>query len=452
MPAERLPMRQVREVLRLHHVCGQSGHRIAMAVGISRYTVAEYLRRAAVVGITWPVPPELDDAALERKLFTPSGAITAEKVRSQPDWARIHAELRRPGVTLLLLWEEYRAGRPDGYGYSRFCDLYATWRGRLSPTMRQHHPLGERLFVDYAGQTVEVVDAITGEVRAAQIFVAALGASNLTYAEACWTQGLADWLGCHVNAFAFFGGVTRQVVCDNLKAGVTAVCRYEPGINRSYADLATHYGTAIVPTRVRKPRDKAKVEIAVQLVQRWVLARLRHRRFFSLAELNAAIGELIETLNSRPMRHLGSSRRALFEASERSALLRLPTEPYVYAEWRRCRAGLDYHVELYGHWYSVPSRLVREEIEARLTERTVELFHRGTRIACHIRSSLRGRHTTVPEHMPSAHRRYADWTLERLRREAVAIGPATVALVEQILQAKPHPEQGSGPVSAFCDW
>jgi transposase len=262
--------------------------------------------------------------------------------------------------------------------------------------MRQHHPLGERLFVDYAGQTVEVVDAITGEVRAAQIFVAALGASNLTYAEARWTQGLADWLGCHVNAFAFFGGVTRQLVCDNLKAGVTAACRYEPGINRSYADLATHYGTAIVPARVRKPRDKAKVEVAVQLVQRWVLARLRHRRFFSLAELNVAIGELIETLNNRPMRHLGGSRRALFEATERSTLLPLPEQPYVYAEWRRCRAGLDYHVELYGHWYSVPSRLVREEIEARLTERTVELFHRGTRIACHIRSSLRGRHTTIP--------------------------------------------------------
>ncbi|HTI80938.1 MAG TPA: IS21 family transposase [Acetobacteraceae bacterium] len=435
-------MRQVREVLRLHHVFGQSGHRIAAAVGISRYTVAEYLRRAAVVGITWPVPPEFDDAALECKLFTPSGAIRAETVRPQPDWGRLHAELRRPGVTLLLLWEEYRSGQPDGYGYSRFCDLYAAWRGRLSPTMRQTHPLGERLLVDYAGQTVEVAEALTGEVRRAQIFVAALGASNLTYAEARWTQGLADWLGCHVNAFAFFGGVTRQVVCDNLKAGVTATCRYEPGINHSYQDLATHYGTAIVPARVRKPRDKAKVEVAVQLVQRWVLARLRHRRFFSLAELNAAIRELIETLNNRPMRHLSGSRRALFEATERGALLALPAQPYVYAEWRRCRAGIDYHVGLHGHWYSVPSRLVREAIEARMTEQTVELFHRGARIACHIRSSLRGRHTTIPEYMPSAHRRYADWTPARLRREATAIGPSTAALVEQILHAKPHPEQG----------
>jgi len=425
-------MRQVREVLRLKYACGHSERRIAAALGISRYTVAEYLRRATVIGLTWPVPPELDDAALERKLFTPPGFIAAETLRPQPDWARIHAELRRPGVTLLLLWEEYRAGQPEGYGYSRFCDLYAAWRGRLSPTMRQSHPLGERLFVDYAGQTVEVVDAVTGEVRAAHIFVAALGASNLTYAEARWSQGLADWLGCHVNTFAFLGGVTRQVVCDNLKAGVTTVCRYEPGINRSYQDLAMHYGTAIVPTRVRKPRDKAKVEVAVQLVQRWVLARLRQRRFFSLAELNAAIGELIEVLNDRPMRHLGSSRRSLFEASERDALLPLPAEPYVYAEWRRCRAGIDYHVEL----------LVRETIEARITEQTVELFHRGARIACHIHSPLRGRHTTIPEHMPSSHRRYADWTPARLMNEAAIIGPATAALVEQILHAKPHPEQG----------
>src|SRR3954468_1911739 len=345
MPAERLPMRQVREVLRLKHVCGRSGHQIAAAIGVSRYTVAEYLRRAAVVGITWPVPPELDDAALERKLFTPPFTPT-EVVRPQPAWVRIHAELRRPGVTLLLVWEEDRAGQPDGYGYSCFCDLYANWRGRLPPTMRQNHPAGERLFVDYAGQTVEVIDGATGEVRRAQIFVATLGASNFTYAEARWTQALPDWIGCHVGAFTSFGGATRQIVCDNLKAGVTAACRYEPGISRTYQDMASHYRTAILPTRVRRPRDKAKVEVAVQVVQRWVLARLRHRRFFSLVELNVAIRELIAELNDRPMRHLGTSRRALFEALEQPALLPLPAEPYVYAEWRRCRAGLDYPVDV----------------------------------------------------------------------------------------------------------
>lgn len=441
MPGQRLPMRQVREVLRLKHVCGHSGHQIAAMVGVSRYTVAEYLRRAAVVGIIWPVPPELDDAALERKLFTPPFA-SMEALRPQPDWPRIHAELRRPGVTLLLLWEEYRAGQPEGYGYSRFCDLYAAWRGRLSPTMRQAHPAGERLFVDYAGQTVPVLDAVTGEIRPAQIFVAALGASNFTYAEARWTQSLPDWIGCHVNALASFGGVARQIVCDNLKAGVTAACRYEPGISRTYQDMASHYHTAILPTRVRRPRDKAKVEVAVQVVQRWVLARLRQRRFFSLAELNVAIRELIAELNDRPMRHLGTSRRALFEALEQPALLPLPAEPYVYAEWRRCRAGLDYHVEVHGHFYSVPYRLMRETIEARITDQTIELFHAGVRVAAHQRNPRQHRHTTIPEHMPSAHRRYADWTPTRLLREATAIGPATVALVERILTAKPHPEQG----------
>jgi len=441
MPGQRLPMRQVREVLRLNHVCGHSGHQIAAMVGLSRYTVAEYLRRAGVVGIAWPVPPDLDDAALERKLFTPPFAA-GEPARPQPDWPRLHAELRRPGVTLLLVWQEYRAGQLEGYGYSRFCDLYAAWRGRLSPTMRPMHPAGERLFVDYAGQTVEVIDGATGEVRQAQIFVAALGASNLTYAEARWTQSLPDWIGCHVGAFASFGGVARQIVCDNLKAGVTAACRYEPGISRTYQDMASHYGTAVLPARVRRPRDKAKVEVAVQVVQRWVLARLRHRRFFSLAELNGAIRALIAALNDRPMRHLGASRRALFEALERPALLPLPAEPYAYADWRRCRAGLDYHVEVHGHFYSVPYRLMRETIEARVTDQTVELFHHGARVASHLRSPRQHRHTTIPEHMPSAHRRHAEWTPTRLLREATAIGPATIALVECILAAKPHPEQG----------
>ncbi len=434
-------MRQVREVLRLKHVCGHSGHQIAAMVGVSRYTVAEYLRRASVVGITWPVPAALDDVALERKLFAPP-FTPPEALRPQPEWARIHAELRRPGVTLLLLWEEYRAGQPDGYGYSRFCDLHAAWRGRLSPTMRQTHPAGERMFVDYAGQTVAVIDAATGEVRQAQVFVAVLGASNLTYAEARWTQSLPDWIGCHVGAFASFGGVARQIVCDNLKAGVTLASRYEPGISRTYQDMASHYGTAVLPARVRKPRDKAKVEVAVQVVQRWVLARLRHRRFFSLAELNGAIRELTADLNARPMRHLGTTRRALFEAIEGGTLLALPTEPYAYAEWRRCRAGLDYHVGVHGHFYSVPYRLAREVIEARTTDRSVELFHRGNRVACHLRNLRPGRHTTIAEHMPSAHRRHAEWTPTRLLREAAAIGPSTIALVEHILTARPHPEQG----------
>lgn len=441
MPAQRQPMRQVREVLRRKHACGQSERQIAAAVGISRYTVAEYLRRAAVIGISWPVPAGLDDAALEARLFSPP-FTPPEALRPPPDWPRVHAELRRPGVTLLLLWQEYRAEQAEGYGYSRFCDLYAAWRGRVSLTMRQTHLAGDKLFVDFAGQTLAVVDPATGEVRAAQVFVAVLGASSLTYAEVRWSQGLPDWIGCHVNAFGFFGGAARQLVCDNLKAGVTAACRYEPGINRSYQEMAAHYGTAVVPTRVRKPRDKAKVEVGVQVVQRWILARLRHRQLLGLDEANAAVRTMLEALNGRTMRHIGSSRRALFEALERTALLELPAEPYEYADWRRCRVGLDYHVEVLGHWYSVPHRLARAVVDARVTERGVELFHGGTRVAAHLRSPLRHRHTTVPDHMPSAHRRYADWTPARLRREAAAIGPATVGMIEAILRAKPHPEQG----------
>jgi transposase len=434
-------MRQVREALRLKHACGQSERQIAAAIGVSRTTVAEYLRRATVSGITWPVPAGLDDAALEARLFSPP-FTPKEALRPQPNWPRIHAELRRPGVTLMLLWEEYRAQQPEGYGYSRFCDLYSDWRGGVSPTMRQTHLAGEKLFVDFAGQTLAVIDPATGEVRQAQVFVAVLGASSLTYAEVRWSQGLADWVGCHVNAFAFFGGAVRQLVCDNLKAGVTAACRYEPGINRTYQEMAAHYGTAVVPTRVRKPRDKAKVEVGVQVVERWILACLRNRRPFGLEEANAAVRALLERLNARPMRRLGASRRELFDRLEASRLLDLPPEPFEYAEWRRCRVGLDYHVEVLGHWYSVPHRLSRTVVDARVTERAVELFHNGGRVAAHPRSPLRHRHTTTPDHMPSAHRRHADWTPARLRRDAAAIGSAATGMVEAILAAKPHPEQG----------
>ena len=287
MPAERLPMRKVREVLRQKYACGASERVIAQSLGIGRTAVGEYIRRAAVIGITWPVPGELDDAALERKLFAPAG-YNPPRSRPLPDWAYVHAELRRRGVTLALLWQDYRGQHPDGYGYSRFCDLYGEWRRGVTATMRQTHAAGEKLFVDFAGDTVAVFDGLTGEARAAKIFVAVLGASNYTYAEARFSEALPDWIGVHVNALAFLGGVPKAIVCDNLKAGVTAASRYEPGVNRTYQDLATHYGTTIMPTRPRKPRDKAKVEVAVQIVERWILARLRNRRFFSLAELNVA--------------------------------------------------------------------------------------------------------------------------------------------------------------------
>jgi transposase len=308
--------------------------------------------------------------------------------------------------------------------------------------MRQTHLAGEKMFVDYAGQTVEIFDGLTGEVREAQLFVAVLGASSYTYAEATLTQSLPDWIGSHCRAFDFFGGVTAQLVSDNLKSGITKACFHEPKVNRTYSDLARHYGTAVVPARPRKPRDKAKVEVGVQIVERWILAVLRNRNFFSLADLNAAIRELVDKLNSRATRHLGSSRKALFEELDRPALKPLPQEPYEYASWAKRRVGLDYHIEVEKHYYSVPHTLLREPVWARTTQRTVEIFHRGRRVAAHLRSSSNRRHTTVREHMPSSHRRYADWTPERLRRQAGEIGPNTSALIEVILRERTHPEQG----------
>ena len=440
MPGPRLPMRKIRDVLRLS-AGGMSKRKIAASLGVSPTAAGECIRRARRFGLGWPLPEEMTDETLESRLYPPPSSRARDQ-RPQPDWVRVHRELRRPGVTLQLLWEEHRGAHADGYGYSRFCELYRAWEDRLSPTMRQAHVAGERLFVDYAGTTLEVIDGATGEVITAQLFVAALGASNQTYAEATWTQGLADWIGSHTRAFAFFGGVPAMVVSDNLKSGITKACFYEPTVNRTYAEMAAHYDTAVVPARPYKPRNKAKVEVAVQVATRWIIAKLRNRRFFSLAKLNEAIAELVTALNNRVTRHLGASRQGLFEEVERSALKRLPAEPYVYAEWKQCRAGLDYHVEVERHYYSVPHTLLRETIWARITARTVELFHRGKRVAAHARSSSDRKHTTVREHMPSSHRRYAEWTPERIQRQADAIGPKTSALVEIILRERAHPEQG----------
>jgi transposase len=444
-------MRKIREVLRLKYACGVSDRVISRSVGIGRTAIAEYVRRAAVIGISWPIPEELDDTALERKLFAPAGS-NPPRSKPLPEWGHIHAELRRRGVTLALLWEEYRGHHPDGYGYSRFCDLYVEWRHGITATMRQTHAAGEKLFVDFAGDTVLVFDGLTGEVRAAKIFVAVMGASNYTFAQARFSEALPDWIGAHVDALTFLGGVPKALVCDNLKAGVTVVSRYEPGVNRTYQDLAAHYGTTIMPARPRKPRDKAKVEAAVLIVQRWILARLRNRRFFSLAELNVAILILVDELNARLMRKLGASRREFFDTIDRPALRPLPAEPYQYAEWRRARVAPDYHVEVQGHFYSVPSRMIRQVVEVRATEATIEVFHRGTRIASHARSGVKRRHTTIPEHMPSAHRRYAFWTPARLLAAAEKVGRPRLRCARRSCGQSRIPSRASDPVSASCGW
>lgn len=436
----RLPMRKIREALRLR-ASGLTTREVGDRIGVGRTSVSKYLARAARAGLTWPLPEEMTDAALDALLYPPAPPDAATTY-PKPDWAYVHREMRRPSVTLSLLWEEYREAYPKGYGYSRFCELYRRWEGKLAPVMRQHHVVGEALYVDYAGATFEVVDPATGEVRRAQLFVAALGASNLTYAEATWTQSLPDWIGSHVRAFDFFGGVPATVVSDNLKSGVTKACFHDPQINRTYAEMAAHYDTAVIPARPRKPRDKAKVEVAVQLVQRWIYARLRDRRFTSLVELNAAIGELLQKFNDRRSRHLGASRRELFDRIEREALRPLPVSPYVFSEWRSRKVGIDYHVEIDRHYYSVPHGYLKAQVWARITARTVEIFHEEQRIASHQRTSGNHKHTTVLDHMPPNHRAYAEWTPERLTNWAAGIGPNTRALIEVILRERKHPVQG----------
>ena len=414
---------------------------IAQSLRLGLGTVNGYVGRARRAKLQWPLPERLDDDRLEALLFPPLPEVPADR-RPMPDWGHVHREMRRADVTMALLWEEYRAEAPDGFGYSWFCDLYREWVGRLKPTLRQVHPAGERMFVDFAGRTMEVVDGAAGDIRRAEIFVAVLGASSFTYARATWSQSVPDWIGAHVAAFDYFGGVARQVVSDNLKAGVTRACFHDPSVNRTYADMAAHYGTAIVPARPYKPRDKAKVEVGVQVVQRWILARLRHRTFLSLAELNSAIAVLVEQLNDRPMRGWGTTRRALFDRFDQSTLSPLPATAYEYADWRRCRVGLDYHVEVDRGFYSVPHQLLRQEVEVRLTVGTVEVFHRGKRVASHVRGTARHRPSTAVEHMPSSHRRYRDWTHDRIRHEAAMVGDDTAMLADLILRSRPHPEQG----------
>ncbi len=434
-------MRKIREVLRLSWACRLSQRKISGSCGVAGATVSEYIKRATDAGLTWEQVEGMPEDQLERLLF-PSVARAATS-RPLPDWSRVHTELKQNRtVTVMLLWEEYKQGCPEGLEYSRFCDLYREWKGKLGVCMRQDYRAGERLFVDYSGKTVEVVDRTTGEVRDAEIFVAVLGASSYSYAEATWSQSLENWIGSHRRLFEYLDGVPELTIPDNLKSGVTKPCRYEPDSNPTYHEMAVHYGTAILPARVRKPRDKAKVEAGVLLVQRWILARLRKRRFFSLTELNEAISELLEKLNSRPMRIVNRSRRELFETLDRPALKPLPAVPYAFGEWKKCRVGPDYHVEVTGHYYSVPYQLVKKQVDVRFTATTVECFHKGKRVAAHARSLRKKHHTTVAEHMPKAHRAYAEWTPRRLIRWAESIGPATAMAVATIMEARAHPQQG----------
>jgi len=435
-----LSMRKMREILRLGLQCGLGIREIARSCCISHPTAKKYLEAARKAGLKYEQAAQMDDKAVYA-LLNRSLSSKARKLRPMPDWAYIHEELKKKSVTLQLLWQEYKAVYADGYESSQFSEYYRRWKKKLNVSLRQTYRAGEKMFVDYAGQTISIHDKFTGKVKQAQIFISVLGASNYTYAEASWDQSLGNWINGHIRTFEYFKGVTRITIPDNLKAGISRACRYEPDINPTYHDLAAHYGTVIIPARVRRPKDKSKVEAGVLVVERWILAALRNRKFFGLNELNRAIRELLVKLNERPFKKLPGSRRSLYEKLEKDALIPLPQVPYVLAEWKKARVNIDYHIELKGHYYSVPYNLVHEKVDIRFTNTTVEILYNGKRIASHIRDDSKGRHTTIKEHMPKAHRQYLEWTPSRIINWAGKIGKSTSEIVEIILNSRKHPEQ-----------
>lgn len=448
MAKERLAMRNIYALLQLHFEQRQTARAISRSLGIGRTTVQDYLGRAQEAGLdSWEKVAPLDEEELDRLLgFRKLGHFGMSALRKSeavmPDWSLVHREHARPHVTLALLWQEYREVHgARAYGYTQFCEHYRRWTGKLSLVMRQAHKAGEKAFVDYT-DGLWLIDPTTGEHRRTQLFVGVLGASSYTFAEATFSQTLSEWLSSHAKMYEFFEGVPLVTVPDNLKSAVDRANLYEPTINRSYMECASHYGTIVIPARPRRPRDKAKVEAGVLVAQRWILARLRNRLFTSLAEMNAAIGECLDFLNSRSMRHVGKSRRELYLELEVPALKALPAARYEFAEWKIVTANIDYHVAFDHHHYSVPYQLVHQKLDVRATTAVIEIFQKGKRVTSHQRSYARGKYTTAKEHMPASHRAHAEWSPSRMISWAGVIGVNTGTLVEKILKARPHPEQG----------
>jgi transposase len=435
-------MRKIKEVLRLKWDLRLSNREISSSIKVSPSTVGDCLRRAARAGLSWPLSTEIGEEDLEQKLYSPARSKAPESSHNI-DWSNINKELKRKGVTRELLWYEYKQEHPEGINYSRFCGLYRQWQGQIDYCMRQNHKVGQYLFIDYAGLTIPIiVNVDTGETIDAQIFVATLGASNYIFAEATASQTLPDWIGSHTRAFAYFGGVPEILVPDNLKSGVHKAHRYEPDLNPTYADMADHYGVAVIPARSCKPQDKAKAEQAVQHVERQILAKLRDRKFFSLYELNEALKPLLKEVNNKQFQKLPGSRTSQFETLEKASLKSLPATSYILAEWKKARAGVDYHIVLDGHYYSVPFTFIQKELTLRFTQNTVEIFYKNKRVASHIRSYKKGASTTMVEHMPKSHKEYAKWTPQRITDWAKKNGEFTGKLAENIIASRKHPEQG----------
>jgi transposase len=443
MPREKTSVRKVKEILRLGLKEGRSQREIAQSTGVSKTTVQEVLSKTRAAGLDWAALGTMREYEILEKVVYPGVSGGAPK-RPLPNWAAIRADLLKKGNTLALLWMDYKEAQPDGLQYSRFCELYRNWEKQSRLVLRHNHVAGDKLFVDFSGLTVPWLDLATNTVRNAEVFVAVLGASNFTFAKAAADQTLKSWIDLHVDAFAFFGGVPQAVVPDNLRSGVSKACRYDPESNPSYLALAEHYDTAVVPARARKPRDKAKAEVGVQVVQRWILARLRRMTFTSIEQINVAIEPLLLKLNNRVMRHLGVSRQELFDRYEKSALRTLPDEPFEMASWKLAKVNIDYHVEFGRQYYSVPYRFVGSEVRIKVTRSLVQIFHEDDCIASHKRSNapIPGRFTTLTEHMPPQHAEHVKWTPERILSWAQRSGPATRQLCERVIASRKLPEQG----------
>jgi transposase len=441
MAQERLTVRKIREILRLKYEAGLSNRAIAGACNISNSTVGEYLRRAETAGIGWPLG-DLSEEELYKKLFGEPVPVPETKSKPLPDWEEVHKELRKKGVTLELVWMEYIEKHPGGYKHSQFGEYYRRWKKEHSqPSMRNVHVGGERMQVDYAGLKIQIVHPETGEVYKASVFVAVLPASNYTYAEAQAGENQCNWNSGHVRAFAYFGGVVKIVVPDNLKTGVTKPDYYEPGINLAYQELAEHYQIAVLPARVKRPKDKAKGENAVQNVERWVIAPLRNQTFFSLAEANRAIRGKLDQLNHKMMLTVGRTRRQEFEDIDLPNLRPLPEKPYEYAIRKTARVNIDYHVEFERHFYSLSHTLIHQEVELRVTEHLVEIFHKGNGVAVHPRSFKPGGYTTLREHMPPNHQFMDKINPSQLLSWAEEVGPQTHDLIHATLKSRHFPEQ-----------
>ncbi|MCP4685915.1 MAG: IS21 family transposase [bacterium] len=435
-------MRKIKEILRLRVGEKRTLREVASSVGVSPSMVHSCVVRARAHEVDWLAAQSMDDETLEKKLYGDGGKFKVG-AKAIPDVKEIHKQLRRKGVTLYLLWQEYKAAhQADGYQYTQFCEHYRQYRAQLDVVFHQEHTAGEKLFVDWSEDGIPITDRLTGEVKMAPLFVAVLGASNYTFVKVAESKNLWNWIRCHIAAFEFFGGIPEIVVPDNTKTAVTKACNYEPDINPTYHEMVRHYGTAVIPARPRKPRDKAKVETGVLLAQRWIIAALRNHTFFTIGEAAQAVARKVTEMNLRRFQKLDSSRLELFEQLDKPALSPLPEDRYEYADWSKAKVNVDYHIAVDKHYYSVPYKYVQKTVEARFTGATVEIFFKGRRITSHERSYKKWGYSTKEKHMPEKHRKYLKWNPSRISSWADKVGPHTKLLVQKIMDSKPHPELG----------